>query len=291
MANIRIVNKLPMQWKAGYTNALNGYSVEWAEHPTNLNYLQIFMWCDQEAINFLRSKHHTGKTIVFIRRYEYYSLKLEDVDWDKVDAVVMVNDFLAEGFKHRTGKDPHVIYNSIEPDKWKPKESSGSGKKIAWVGYVNLKKNLQLAMQIMAELPRDYELHIAGGIQDAQIADYAISLGQHMDIDLRFYQHIKPEWMDQWLDDKDCLLNTSISEGCPNSVIEAMAKGIKPVVHQWPGANKQFAPWTFKTVGEACQLIQTDIPPSVVRKVALEKFGPSNYAKFKQLVDDVLSGC
>jgi hypothetical protein len=35
-------------------------------------------------------------------------------------------------------------------------------------------------------------------------------------------------------------LSTSLSEGNPNNVIEAMAKGIKPVVHAWPGAEDQF---------------------------------------------------
>ena len=49
----------------------------------------------------------------------------------------------------------------------------------------------------------------------------------------------------------DYCLSTSISEGNPNNVIEAMAKGIKPVVHYWPGAETQFKPWLFRSVYEA----------------------------------------
>ena len=289
MAHIRIVNNLPMQWQDGYTNALDGHSVEWTDHPSKSCDLQIFMWCNEQAINYLART--TGqKNIVFVRRYEYYVFPIESVDWSAVDAVVMVNDFLAHGFKERTGKTPHVIYNAVDPSRWTPKESMNIGKKIAWVGYVNLKKNLQLAMQIMAELPRDYELHIAGEIQDGQVMDYAVTLGQSLGVDMSFYRHVSHNLMDKWLNDKDCLLNTSISEGCPNSVIEAMAKGIKPVVHRWPGAGKQFHPWTFKTIGEACQLIQTEVPSSSIRQTALAMFGPSNYAKFRQLVEDVLNG-
>ena len=69
------------------------------------------------------------------------------------------------------------------------------------------------------------------------------------------YGQLEPEEMNLWLEDKNYLLSTAISEGCPNNVIEAMAKGIKPVIHNWPGAKEMFPDLVFDTILEAKDML------------------------------------
>jgi glycosyltransferase involved in cell wall biosynthesis len=61
--------------------------------------------------------------------------------------------------------------------------------------------------------------------------------------------------LNEWWDGMDYCLSTSLSEGNPNNVIEAMAKGIKPVVHRWPGSEDQFPGHLFDTVQDAVRMI------------------------------------
>jgi glycosyltransferase involved in cell wall biosynthesis len=290
MSRIHIINPLRMQWEQGYEKSLNGHTVIWTTAPEPLGCdLRIYMWCDDATIEDLNRPFNDVKKVVFIRRYEYYHSPLDTVDWQKISKVIMVNDFLAWGFQERTGVQPHVIFNAVQLDSWTWKERL-PGKKIAWVGFINQKKNLPLAIQIMAKLPRDYELHVAGGIQDVTTMDYIVHLANSLGVRATFYDQVKHEYMDAWLEDKNYLLNTSISEGCPNSVIEAMAKGIQPVVHEWPGAREQFGACTFQTIDEAVEMITCgQYTSGWNREVVKAKFGPGNYQRFRQLVDEVLS--
>lgn len=296
MAKIQVVNPLPMQWEPSYLELLggNGNKVRLVRDMKTETLwgadLTVFMWADAAtgvALQALGKK--LGKVIVFLRRYEYYSFPLEEYAWETVDAVVCVNDFLAAAFEERTRVKPEVIYNAVDTSKWACRRRDGSGKKIAMVGFVNARKNLPLAMQIMQALPKDYELHVAGGMQCLETGDYLMNYADREEIKLALHGNIDD--IDAWLEDKEYLLNTSISEGCPNSVLEAMAKGIKPVVHAWPGALEQFGGLVFSDIGGAVEAITGDSPyesDGYLRMVE-DRFGRRNYERFTGLLKGVLS--
>ena len=43
-----------------------------------------------------------------------------------------------------------------------------------------------------------------------------------------------------FLKDKNYILSTSITEGHPNNILEAMACGVKPLIHNYPHSRTQF---------------------------------------------------
>ena len=49
--------------------------------------------------------------------------------------------------------------------------------------------------------------------------------------------------MEEWYRGVGVILSSSDSEGCHTSVIEGMASGTYPVVHNWPGARGLFDPY------------------------------------------------
>jgi glycosyltransferase involved in cell wall biosynthesis len=62
-----------------------------------------------------------------------------------------------------------------------------------------------------------------------------------------------------WLEDKHYLVSASIVEGHPVSVLEAMARGLKPVIHVYPGCRDCFpAEYLWRTLDEFCERILMD---------------------------------
>jgi glycosyltransferase involved in cell wall biosynthesis len=292
---VQIISPLRMQWESKYKEIMP--DAVWNQKADNGFDVNLFMWANEDAIWYMNGQRlkESGKTvreddpdnaknIIFLRRYEVFTRGISCIDWSRVDEAIMVNDYLADMFEKYSGKKPHVIYNGVDTNKWGWKNRD-HGKKIAWVGFINLKKNFPLALQILEKLPKDYELYIAGGIQDPQLMPYIDNILSSMGRNVFWDKHIPAEHMDEWLDDKDYLLNTAVSEGCPNSVLEAMAKGIKPIVHNWPGSKEQFGNYVFDTIDEAVQDIQFGHYDSLEYISDIEKkFGNENYMKVRDLV-------
>jgi glycosyltransferase involved in cell wall biosynthesis len=232
-----------------------------------------------------------SRNIFFLRRYELFSGGLKKVNWKDVDALIVVNswimDVVRENFKERGIETPvHLIYNGTDLSNWKYKERK-PGNMIGMACHVHPKKNLPLALQILAKLPEDYELHIAGEIQDACTAEYLNHLANRLKRKIYLYGHIPREHLDAWWDQMNYCLSTSLSEGNPNNVIEAMAKGIKPVIHSWPGSEDQFPQFNrFNNVDEAVkQILELEYTSGFYREWVSRFYGLENYNRVLDIAE------
>lgn len=248
-----------------------------AKDPTNV-YADLYLhgWASGKTQPVIGAKNY-----FFMRRYELFEGGLRKVNWKYTQGLICVNTWIAdvcrENFKERGIEVPvHVIYNGTDLEKWKFKERK-PGKRLGMACHVHPKKNLPLALQILMALPEDYALHIAGDIQDPCTAEYLNAIGQVGRRKVYLYGHIEHDQLNAWWDQMDYCLSTSISEGNPNNVIEAMAKGIKPVVHGWPGSEDQFQGHIFYTVPQAVAMIQDPLYESAkYRGEVSEKFSLDN---------------
>jgi len=85
-------------------------------------------------------------------------------------------------------------------------------------------------------------------------------------------------WVDDvnhWLDDKHYLILPTMHEGNPYSVLEAAAKGVRPLVHSFPGAAELYPEdWIFATAQELVQRIVSDpYEPNTYRNYVASRFG------------------
>lgn len=199
------------------------------------------------------------RNVMFMRRYEFFTNALSKIEWEYVSDLIFCNSwiksrvekyFKAKGINTKT----HLIYNAVDTSKWTFRQRKPNNK-IGMVCSIHSKKNLPLAMDIISNT--DYELHIAGELQDPCVAEYLDYMGKRLKNKVYMYGQIPREQLDVWWEQMGFCLSTSISEGNPNNVLEAMAKGIKPVVHHWPGAEDQF-PHLFKTSSEAKTILSSD---------------------------------
>lgn len=211
--------------------------------------LVLCTWGDRDYTKvFPNSKH-----VMMMRRFEFFHSAWRSYNWDAIDLLVTCNVWIGTQVAKELNNKPTTVIcvrNSIDTNLWTYKERS-HGNKIGMVCRLFPIKNLSLAAQILLALPKEYELHIAGPFQDPNITPYLISLLPASRLFL--YGNLERHRLDKWWEDKNYCLSTSISEGDPMCILEAMAKGIKPVVHAWPGANEYYE--TFKTVGEAVDQI------------------------------------
>lgn len=225
-----------------------------------------------------------ARNVVCLRRYELFDGGLPRINWEHTHALVCVNSWIksmAEQIlaENKVSCPVHLVYNGLDTARWKYRERR-HGKKIGMACFIHSKKNIPLALQILNALPDDYELHIAGDIQDAAVAEYLNHLANAMQRKLYVYGQVPANKLDAWWDMMDYCLSTSVSEGNPNNVIEAMAKGIKPIVHRWPGSEDQFEGHIFSSVAEAVQLIQgSDYDSAAYRKTVEDRYSLANIEK------------
>ena len=234
-----------------------------------------------------------AKNVMFLRRYELFDGFVSKVDWKGVDLLICVNmwisDRVREIFARRGITVPvTVIYNGTDLERWQFKERK-HGKMIGMACHVHPKKNLPLALQILGALPEDYELHIAGDVQDHCTAEYLNHVGNVLRRKVYLYGHIPRAHLDLWWEGMNYCLSTSISEGNPNNVIEAMAKGIKPVIHDWPGADEQFPSYLrFGGVDGALRAISGPYESKHYRDLVKARFGLDNYSKLADVCTKLL---
>ncbi|NQT81531.1 glycosyltransferase family 4 protein, partial [bacterium] len=183
------------------------------------------------------------QVICTLRSYEYFSEHPREVNWANVDDLVFVADHVRrlslERFPALRDVRVSVIPDGIDPDRFTYRRRA-KGRDIAWVGFLNHKKNVPLLLEIASQL-RDYRFHVAGIFQDERLRTYWEHYVRVNGLDnIRLYGWV--EDVNAFLEDKNYILSTSLWEGTQVAVLEAMAKGIKPLVHAWIGAEELYGP-------------------------------------------------
>lgn len=251
---------------------------------------RLLQWCDVAWMEWCTNQvvmasqlPKVCRTIVRLHRFEAFLPFPEKVQWEKIDALVTVgNPTLVEFLKRkipdlerRTRVVP--IPNGVDLDKF-TFLSRPRGKNLACLGYVNMRKNPMLLLQGFQKLHAldpEYRLFFAGNFQDdGMMEEYLRYAVREMDIEgaVTF-----DGWQDDaaaWLEDKHYLVSASIGEGHPVGILEGMARGLKPVVHVFPGCREFFPPaYLWRTVDEFCaKVLADDYRPEEYRDYVAKHF-------------------
>lgn len=182
--------------------------------------------------------------------------------WDLVDDLI----FIAPHIRNLVEPDAlpvvnpaklkiHTIPCAVDLDRWTFKER-GHGYDIAVISEKWTSKGTDLILQIALKLkqidPR-YKIHWLGQRSDypweyAYFDDFVT----HHNLNIEFTNILNDgRSVDEFLEDKNYLLHASHKEGFSYATAEAMAKGIKPVVHRFYGADDLWPGITWDTIDQA----------------------------------------
>lgn len=221
-----------------------------------------FEWCD-ELISY-GSKLELAKEKKIICRlhsYEAFTDYINNVNWSNVNRLIVVcehiKSFIVKSF-NIDEKIISIIPNGINEKKWKFKERD-DGFNIAYVGYINYKKGPMLLLhtfKAIYEKDHRYKLYIAGIFQDNRYVLYYNQMIHEFGLENNVIYEGWQNDLDTWLEDKNAILCTSVLESQNMSVMQAMCKGIKPIIHNFVGARVIYpSQYVWNTITEAVEMI------------------------------------
>jgi len=192
-------------------------------------------WADSRAVDVSHFKCD-AKKILRVHAYEVFTDVIFHIDFDAFDAVIFVAEHIKDYLESRLQRslnNAYVIPNGVDLSKLviSPKPDKPQ---IAYAGYISHKKGVDLLVALAKHFP-EYTFHVAGKFQEDDVGWY---LSNRKPNNMIIYP-----WrydINTFFANKTHILNVSLREGCPVSVIEGMACGLKPLIYNWIGSEELF---------------------------------------------------
>jgi glycosyltransferase involved in cell wall biosynthesis len=242
-----------------------------------------FEWCSEMTVEASKMEK-VCKNIVRLHRYEAYLDYPKNVNWANIDTLITIGNESVNKALYQ--KVPDIssmtrilsIPNGVNMDKVRFVERK-RGKNLAFIGNMKMVKNPMFALQCMQklhEIDRDYKLFFAGSFpaEDGFVEQYLRHMVATLGLEDVVIFDGWQEDINSWLADKHYIILTSVIESQGMGVLEGMASGLKPVVHNFPGAEQIFASkYLFSTADDLCRhILSTDYDPYEYRSFVEDKY-------------------
>ncbi len=225
----------------------------------------------------------TCRIVVHVRPHEAYRPTLEEVNWANVDLLVTsatrpVRDFLARRLSDftQTGRIEHLPVG-VDVRKL-PQPARRAGKHLACIGNLGPRQNTTFLIQCFRRLhglDPDYRLSFAGYFLDDALEAYLGGLLRDLDLREAVSFDGWQENLPAWLADKQFVVSAGILQPRDTSVLEAMAVGLQPVIHHFPGAEELYPEAAlFRTEEEFCRrVLDGGGDPAAQRRFVEQRYG------------------
>lgn len=217
------------------------------------------IWCEwltNRAVD-VANYQCDAKKFLRIHAYEAFSPLIHYVDFSKFDKVIFVADHIKDYVEHKVGVIPNavVIPAGVNTEAY-PLVKKQKNNKIAYAGEVSRKKGVDLLFFLAESFP-EYEFHVAGKYNEEDTARHMNEMRPD-NLIAHPYQH---GTLNDFFKDKTYFLNTSLREGNPITLLEAMSCGLKPLVRNWIGSYDIYGMNVFRNAGQFEELLKQDYNP------------------------------
>lgn len=206
----------------------------------------------------------TGKKIIVrpidieVWQGSHADAKMWDLVTDCIFLAPHIRDMMmADSRPQESSMELHTIPCGVDLDKWTFKERQ-PGKNIAIVGERWISKGVDYVIQLALLLKdQGYVFHWLGPNKDYHWeAAYLHDMIERHSLPIILTEEFIED-LDGWLEDKNYLLSASHKETYGYNIAEAMAKGIKPIIHEFYGFGPIWgnSKWTWATIDQAVKLI------------------------------------
>lgn len=258
--------------------------LEWA------NDLAVAVTSDPKAL--------VGKRVICrLHSYEAFSGFSSKIKWEQVDDLIFVGEHIRE---HVMGQIPdlgdrvkriHVVPTGVDLDKF-PLTVRQPGKKLAYLGYINYKKGPMLLLHAFSQLVKtdsQYQLCLAGRFQDDRYPLYFNQMVRELGLERNLHFDGWVDDVSAWLEDKQYIVSSSILESQGMGLLEGMARGLKPIIHNFPGAKTVYSrPYLWSSIDDFI----TSVTEADYDSVSYREFVTVNYPLARQLtaLDCIIRG-
>jgi glycosyltransferase involved in cell wall biosynthesis len=239
--------------------------------------------------------------IVRMSHYEAYKQWPMQVDWSNIDVLVTFgSSFIRDALVQRiNGLENQIsvvsVPSGVNLERFAFRNRQ-RGKNIAFLANLGMLKNPAFVLQCMQKLhyiDPEYRLFFGGEFADTALERYLKHIVSVLGLrDVVFFEG-RQEDVNGWLEDKHYIVSTSIIESQGRGLLEGMACGLKPVIHNFPGAGQTFpSEFLFNISEEFCeQICSGKYEPQRYRRFVEENYPLENQMKkineiFKQLESD-----
>ncbi|MFQ5963016.1 MAG: glycosyltransferase [Candidatus Scalinduaceae bacterium] len=263
-----IVNFLKTKYEVLTCYSANSQEIESAVRWADIVWLE---WANQLAIDL--TNHISildGKRVICrLHRYEALAGFIQKIKWERINDLIFVAEHIRDISIRQVPKLPqlvnniHVIPNGVNMDKFNFKQRK-KGWNIAYIGYIQYRKGPLLLLHTFQQLvliDKRYRLFVAGKFQDVHYELYFNQMIQEMGLgeNIKFDGWIKNQDISAWIEDKQYVICTSIHEGHPVGLMEAMACGLKPLIHNYVGARESYpGKYIWNTIPEFINMVTED---------------------------------
>ncbi len=245
---------------------------------------RLMQWCDiawfdggGPTVVEASQRPAQGKVIVSLRCADIRDDWVRDVRWENVDILVQIGSSAVEDTLLKWVPDIRnrtrlvVVPNGINAQRYIFQQRT-RGKNLACMGHLSMEANPAFLLQCMQKLhyiDPGYRLFFAGDFESPMLEQYTRHMVQTLGLTDVVSFEPYPGNLNTWLSDKHLIVSSGIGQGQTESLLAGMACGLKPVVHNFVGAERLFpANYLFNIAEEFCQ------------RTLDEEYDPAGYRRF-----------
>ncbi len=172
-------------------------------------------------------------------------------------------------------------------------QNLGPGKSLVCLDDICAENNPMGLIQCMQKLnyiDRDYKLFFAGDIQNHQLENYMRFMVRRLGLDSCVFFDNCSHDLAAYLENKHYVVSGSVSQKFNERILQAMACGLKPVIHNGPLASKKFkSKFLFNISEDFCKtVLSEDYNPIEYRRFVEDKYSLSKQLSiFHKIIVDL----
>ena len=191
------------------------------------------------------------------------------VDLNRCKSVLFINDYMKDlvllkckGAGKEVKVPVEVVHLGVDLDKFTYRERKAGGKQIGWLSKIWSGKGIELLCQLIYKLVqqnKEFKFDIVGKIAEPWVGKYMEEFIKRNNLDSNVNRIESVVDVNDWMEKQDYMLSTSMKECMSLPMIEAMAKGIKPIIHHWWDAAQLYPKeLVWEGIDDAIKLILED---------------------------------
>ncbi|MFH0919513.1 MAG: glycosyltransferase [Fibrobacterota bacterium] len=232
------------------------------------------------ALKQLTAEKGKALLVAWLQNDEILSDDFKDVRWKAVDCVLFAAEHL-RGPAHEMWPSlldalPQLVVSNSADLVAAEFHARQPGKNFAFVGPLSADQGLDTLLQSFhaaVQVREDALLHLAGRFGDPSAEAVFRYHAQALGLEERLFFYDAVEDPAFFLKDMHYLFHCAPWAGCPAEVVLALASGVMPLVHSFPGARALFPGYVYGSLEELPALLRDSAyNPVACRALVQERF-------------------